>query len=66
MVRANFDFIYFIHALASDSVENAPIPINVRVYPIRGSPIRGVLNVSPIAPDPFDFGRITFHFFKLG
>ncbi len=66
MVRANFDLMYLRVFCASTSVSKMPIEIKLCVYPIMGSPIMGVLNTSPIAPEPFDLGRITFHLSKLG
>ena len=65
MVRANFPFTYFSAFCASASESNAPIDKNVSVCPIKGSPIKGVLSTSPIAPVPFASGSMTFHFSKL-
>ena len=65
IARENLPLIYFKQALASNSVLKAPIAINVSVYPIRGSPIRGVDKTSPIAPLPFALGRTILYLSKL-
>ena len=58
IARANLLLTYLSIASASDSVETEPIPMKDCVYPIRGSPIRGVDKTSPIAPVPFALGTI--------
>ena len=53
---ANLDLIYFKHASASNKVSKLPTDKKVSV-----APIRGVLNTSPNAPEPFDLGINTLY-----
>ena len=65
IVLANLLFTYFNAFSASTLLPNAPIPINVWVYPSFGAAITGLLKTSPKAPLPFTRTTNTFHLYKF-
>lgn len=56
--RTNFDLMYCNAFVASTSLVNIPILINVSVTPVLGGVIKGELNASN-DPTPFDSGSDT-------